>query len=272
MLRASRITFALALTLLAAGGASAATIGYWRMEVDNNPSAGGLSVPNEVAGGSALLSSEAALDGVNLPGSTVPLTGLQNDFSVAATIQGSTNGINASAAWYAALDVSSISIEFYARTVEATATPFRFSSGGLDGIVMANPNSLDVTYHVSNGGTPTAYSLQNVADMNATWSHYAFVYDETTGIASFYVDGVLVSSFDGPDASPLYLVPGTPVQVGVLMDYAQAGQGTMDEVRIDGSVLTPPIFLVPEPGSGALLGFGLCGLAARRRHSGTRRA
>jgi hypothetical protein len=82
---------------------------------------------------------------------------------------------------------------------------------------------------------------------------------------------VLVSSFDGPDGSPLYLVPGTPVQVGVLMDYAQAGQGTMDEVRIDGSVLTPPVFLVREPVSGALLGFGLWGLAARRRRAARRR-
>jgi hypothetical protein len=103
--------------LFAAADAGAATIAYWRMEVDNDPSATGLSVPNEVAGGSTLLSSEAVLDSSNLPTTIVPLTSDPNNFSVAAAFQGGSNGINASAAWYDELAVTSISLEFWARTL-----------------------------------------------------------------------------------------------------------------------------------------------------------
>lgn len=254
--------------LLAAGGASATTIGYWRMEVDDDASATGLSVPNEVAGGSSLVSSEAVLDGSSLPTTIVPLTAASNDFSVASAFQGGPNGINASAAWYPALDVTSITIEFWARTLESQATPFRFSSGGLDGVIIGDPNSLDVTWHVDVAGTPTAYSLSDLDDMDASWSHYAFAYDEASGLATFYVDGVVAGSFDGPDNSPLVLVAGTPVEVGVLMDYASAGQGTVDELRIDGSVLPPGGFLaVPEPRSALLLGLGLCLLPRGKRRA-----
>lgn len=253
--------------LIAAGDARAATIGYWRMEVDNDASANGLSVPNEVAGGTALLSSEALLDGSNLPTTIVPLTSEPNNFSVAAAIQGGPNGINGSAAWYSALDVTSITLEYWGRTLETTATPFRFSTGGLDGIVITDPNTLNVTWNVDVAGTPTAYSLTNLDNMDANWSHYAFVYDETNGLASFYVDGVIAGSFDGPDNSPLIVVPGTSIELGVLMDYASAGQGTLDEVRIDGTVLSPTIFLVPEPTTGLQLALGLAMLGAvgRRR-------
>lgn len=245
--------------------ARAATIGYWRMEIDNDPSANGLSVPNEMIFGTALTSSEAELDGSNLPTTTVPLTTASNNFSVASRFQGGANGINASAAWYAELSVTSISIEFWARTTESVATPFRWTTGGLDGVVITDPNSLEVTWAVDVAGTPTAFTMSALDNMDANWSHYAFVYDEVTGIAEFWVDGTLVSSFDGPDNAGLRIASGTPIELGVLMDYSSAGQGTIDEVRIDGTALGPVAFLVPEPGTASLLGTGLVLLALRRR-------
>ena len=213
------------------------------------------------------MSSEAVLDGSNLPTTIVPLTSDPNDFSVAAAIQGGANGINASAPWYDALSVTSISLEFWARTLENVATPFRFTSGALDGIIITDPNSLNVTWHVDVGGTPTAYSMNDLANMDDSWHHYAFVYNETNGEATFFVDGMLTDSFDGPDSAPLVLLPGTPVELGVIMDYASAGQGTLDEVRIDGTVLTPGAFLTPEPATGLQLVLGLAMLAARRRRA-----
>lgn len=251
----------------AAADASAVTIGYWRMEQDDDATANGLSVPNEVAGGSALVSSEAFLDTANLPGVSVPATGASNTSSVGATMQGGGNGINGSAAWYSALDVTSISVEFWARTVESFATPFQFGSGSGDGILIDDPNDLDVTWHVDVPGVGVqAFSLNDLDDMDAGWSHYAFTYDEVTGVAAFYVDGVLVDSNDGPDNSPLVILPGSAVEIGVIMDFAAANRGTMDEVRLDGSSLAPSEFLVPEPGPGWLVAAGLiAGFALPRR-------
>ena len=272
--RPGSIATALALCLCAlavAPASRAATIAYWRMEVDDDPSANGLSVPNELAFGTPLVSAEAGLDGSNLPTTLVPLSSDPNVFSIAATAQGGANGINASAAWYAELAVTSISIEFWARTGESVATPFRWTTGGADGIVLTDPNSLDLTWWVDVGGTPTAFQMNNLDDMDTTWSHYAFTYSEFSGIARFYLDGVLVQSFDGPDGAPLLLVPGTPIELGVLMDFASAGQGTIDEVRIDGSTLSPGGLLVPEPSTGALLFAGLALALATPRRERSRR-
>jgi hypothetical protein len=257
--------------LLAAPAAGAITVAYWRMEVDNHNAPQRVRIPNEVAGGSDLESTEAVLDGSNLPTTIVPLTDDPNSLSLASAFQGGTNGINASAAWYDALSVTSISVEYWARTQETVATPFQFTTGGLDGIVITNPNALSVTWHVDVGGIPTAFTMSNLDDMDANWSHYAFVYDEVTGQATFYVDGVVVGFFDGPDGSPLVIVPGTSVEIGVLMDYASAGQGTMDEVRIDGTALGPlGLLLVPEPATGLQLALGLVWLAARGRRRALR--
>lgn len=261
------LTSLVALTgaLLVTGVSLASPIGYWRMEVDNDPTAGGLSVPNELAFGTSLLSSEAQLDGSNLPVGVIPLTFSSNQFSAAATQQGGANGINASAAWYPELAVASITVEYWARTVEGTATPFRMSSGGQDGIVITNPNALTLTYYVDDAGTTRAYTLNNLDDMGSSWRHYAFAYDHITGISTFYVDGATVASFDGPDNAPLVILNGTSIEVGVVMDYASAGQGTVDELKIDGTVLGPMDFLVPEPSAGTLTALGFAVLALGRR-------
>jgi len=254
------------LFVLLAGSAQAATVGYWRMEVDDDLSAAGLSVPNELAFGTPLVSSEAQLDGSNLPVSVVPITFQTNASSVSAFTQGGGNGINASAAWYPELAVTSLTLEYWARTQEGTATPISWTTGGLDGIVITDPNALDVTWHVDVGGTPTAFTFSDLTNMDTNWHHYAFSYGEADGLASFYVDGVLVASNDGPDGAPMILVAGTPVEVGVLMDYSVAGEGTMDEVKIDGTVLDPDdLLLAPEPGTAALFGLGVLLLATRAR-------
>jgi hypothetical protein len=72
----------------------------------------------------------------------------------------------------------------------------------------------------------------------------------------------------GPDGAAMILVAGTPVEIGVLMDYSVAGEGAMDDVKIDGTVLDPDDrLLAPEPGTAALFGLGLLLLATRARRS-----
>ena len=156
------------------------------------------------------------------------------------------------------------------RTVEGSATPLRISQGGLDGITITSPNALSLTYHVDDGGRTRAYSLLKLDNMDANWSHYAFTYDHITGLATFFVAGVSVASCDGLDNAPLVILTGTSVGGGVLMDYASAGEGAIDEVKIDGTALAPGGFLLPEPAAGRLTSVGVLALALRRRLEGAR--
>lgn len=249
--------------IVSPGAARATPVAYWRMEVDTDPDPNGLSVPNEFGFGTPLVSSEAVLDGVNLPTGVVPLSMATNDFSLAASQQGGSNGINASAAWYPELALTSLTIEFWARTQESVATPLSWTTGGADGIVLTDPNSLDLTFHVDIGGTPTAFSMNNLDNMDSSWSHYAFVYDEGAGLAEFWIDGIQISSVSTPAGSPLVLVAGTPLELGVLMDFASADQGTMDEVKIHDLAIPPSAMLLPEPSTALVL--VLAGLRILRR-------
>ncbi len=244
--------------------ASALTVAYWRMEADLDPTTHGLRVANEVAGGSDLVSAEAFVDLAANPTGTVPNTGSTNLGSLGASRQGGPNGINASAAWYSALDVTDITLEFWARTGESQAILFRRSNGA-DGIVIQNPNALSITYYVSDGlGGGTAVTLASLDNMDATWRHYAFTYDSASGTGTFYVDGAAVRTNDGPDGRALFWGAPAPVQIGVQMDFASAFNGTMDEVRIRNFAAPATGFLnvVPEPSTALLLAFGLGSLAS----------
>jgi hypothetical protein len=261
---------AVLLLLAWAPSASATTIAYWRMEVDNQNGPNKLSVDNEVASGSALTSNEAFVDTVAGPNGTIPLTSDPNDGSIGSTRQGPGDGINATAAWYPELDVSSITIEFWARTVEAQATLFSRTSGGADGIILENPNSLDLTYYTEDGlGGVLQVQLLDLWDMDANWSHFSFSYDEANGVGVFRVDGNLVAMNDGPDGAALVWGNQVDLQIGWLMDYADSFNGTLDEFRIlDGPASAADPFLIPEPRRALTASLGLLGLFA----AGTRRS
>ena len=261
----------LGLGLLVAGlaaPASAATIGYWRMEADLAASANGVRVANEVAGGSDLISNEAFIDLAANPNGTVPNTGSINLGSIGSRLQSGTNGINGTIASYSALDTASLTAEFWARTGESQATLLQRSSGA-NGFTISNPNALTITYYVSNGaGGAVAVTLNTGHDMSPTWHHYAFTYDQATGVGRFYVDGVVVTSNDGVDGRALYWgAGGQSLVVGDLMDYAAAFNGTMDEVRLSNAALSASQFLgsVPEPTAVLLLGLALAAVGRQAR-------
>jgi hypothetical protein len=254
-----------------AAPASAATIGYWRMEVDLDASVNGVRVANEIAGGSDLLSTEAFIDLASNPNGTVPNTGAINLGSIGSRLQGGANGINGTIASYSALDATSLTAEFWARTGEGEATLLQRSSGA-NGVTIANPNALSITYYVSNGaGGGVAVTLNTGHNMDATWRHYAFTYDQATGVGAFWVDGVVVSTNNGVDGRALYWGTASTLRVGQLMDYAAAFNGTMDEVRLSNVALTSTQFLgaVAEPASALLLGLAFA--AVGRQARGARR-
>jgi len=251
-----------------APSASAATIAYWRMESDLDPSANGFEVANEVAFGTSLFSNQAFIDNAANPNFTIPLTGQPNTGSAGSTLQGGGNGINATAAWYAELDVSSITVEFWARTVENQATLFSRTTGN-DGLRIWNPSSLDIEYWVEDGaGGSMRVQILDVFDMDANWHHFAFTYDELSGNGYFWVDGTAVGWNDGPAGRALVWGTMVDVQVGDRMDFASAFNGTLDEVRILDEVAgSAAPTLAPEPGRLALASTGLAGLVVlgRRR-------
>ena len=257
-----RIRLLAALLWLAwAPAAQAATIAYWRMESDLDPTPEGFEVANEVAFGTSLFSSEAFVDTAANPNFTVPLTGAANTGSAGGTRQGGPNGINATAAWYPELDVSSLTLEFWARTVENVATLFSRTSGS-DGLRIWNPSSLDIEYWVEDGaGGATRRQILNVYDMDASWHHFAFTYDAVLGDGYFWVDGAAVGWNDGVAGRGLVWGNQVDVQLGSQMDFAAAFNGTLDEVRIMDQVPsgTAPT-LAPEPGGFVLAAAGLLGL------------
>ncbi|MBW2313347.1 MAG: LamG domain-containing protein [Deltaproteobacteria bacterium] len=256
------------LLILGSTSANAAIIGYWRMETDLDADPDGFEVANEIAFGTSLFSSEAFIDTAANPNFIVPLTGEPNAGSAGATMQGANNGINATAAWYAELDVTSITIEFWTRTVENTATLFSRTTGN-DGIRIWNPNSLDVEYWVEDGlGGATRVQLLNVYNMDSSWHHMAFTYDEVSGNGLVWVDGVAVGWNDGPDNRALVWGAQVDLELGDQMDYAAAFNGTLDEVRIMDEVAgSSAPTLAPEPSAFVLASAGLLGLlaAGRRR-------
>ncbi len=259
----------IALLMIGPISAGAATVGYWRMEADISATPGLLEVANEMAGtvpGATNLFSTAAFIDNAIFDDEIPVTGAQNLGSIGSVSQGGNDGINASIGWYSALDVSSITLEFWARTPENTATLFSRTSGN-NGIVIDNPRTLDISYWVDDGlGGSVERQLLDVHGMPGTWEHYAFMYDELTGIGEFWVDGVLVASRDDEDNRPLFWGSSTDIEVGRQMDFAAANNGTFDELRIDNRRLLPgEILITPEPGSGAMLALGLTMLAIRRR-------
>src|SRR5688500_15828037 len=105
---------------LLGGSAHAATVGYWRFESDSDAGATSAIVPNEVAGGSTLVSASMTLNSqVPSPEIKDPVAGVNR------TNVNSGNGnaeFNATAAHYAALNTGSITVEGFFRTQETTGT------------------------------------------------------------------------------------------------------------------------------------------------------
>lgn len=252
-----------------ASQASAVNVtGWWRMEQDNDAGSG-YSIANEVAG-SALVGDNGSVE--TLSGGGISLSPINDDSSFIANNQG-LNGspnINGTIAQYAALDSSSITVEFFARSNEGDAR-WLLRQSGSTGLRIDQPNDIRVQYSTSEGQV----TLDSNFNMNANWNHVAFTYDEASGLGQVFIDGVLADSNDGTDGLALTW-PNLDLSVGNGVDggsgFSGNSEALFDELRILDGALNPSQFLigdakytVPEPTTATLALLGLAGLAKRRR-------
>lgn len=227
----------LAVVAVAGPRTDAQTVGYWRFETDLDGSAGGLSTPNETAGNGLGSSSAAVIADPAVP--YVPGIGALN----AGAVDGLAN-INGTVPAYAALNVGSITVEFWARTVEGAGDLVSRTDGSTAGFRITDFNSVDVTYYVDDGlGGSQAVSINTSLNLDLPWTHIAWTYDAVSGIGSVWSNGtrIGVQGTATPGMGLVWTGSGD-LKVGMDMDGGASlitGSGLLDELRISDTALEP---------------------------------
>ncbi|MEM1013398.1 MAG: LamG-like jellyroll fold domain-containing protein [Planctomycetota bacterium] len=262
-----KATCSLTLLAFACGAVQANTIGYWRMEQDDNANQLSYSVPNEVTSGNPLTGAFGDIE-AEVPFDTVPLTGAANSGALSGVDNtGFSPDISGSVSYYPALDASSITIEFFARTLENQGNFISRRDGASSGILINNPSELSVRYTTVSG----LVELTDLFDFGADWEHFAFTYDQATGVGNVYVSGNLVGTHDGPDGEALTWPSGSALLVGQALAGGPAllRESIFDELRISDTALNTTEFLdpfvIPEPASLAAGAVGALLLLRRQR-------
>lgn len=218
-----------------AGPAPAGITGYWRMESDTDAGSQ-VIVPNEVGGSALDTTSNASIETLNGGGVSFFPT-LPNGTPNASGINGSAN-INGQIADYPGLNVTSGTVEFFARTNEGDAR-FLLRQSGSTGLRVDQPNSLRVEYSTPAGQV----SVSGLNNFDANWDHVALTYNEVSGIGRVYLNGTQIGYNDGPDNQPLTWPGGAALQVGEGMDGGSGFSGNsdpfFDELRISDTALAP---------------------------------
>ncbi len=135
----------------------------------------------------------------------------------------------------ASFNVDGIDIEFDFRREESVASFFK--RGSLFNFQMNNGN-LQVTFTTTQGSTPgnitiNSGNIKTVADDHA-FHHYRFRYDNNTGIANVWVDGIIVYTYNGVAGRPLAWTNAGNVIIGELMDVTSRNLGVLANFKVSG--------------------------------------
>jgi|GEM_PF-5495837 len=259
------VTAAFVLTIV--GVTQADTIGYWRMEEDTRVGNAAYHIPNEFAGGETLRGAFGEVH-PNVPFDTVPGTGAANTGTLGPHTNPSLHpDVSGWVPYYAALDVGSVTVEFFVRTDENFVLQlFGRWAGGL-GLEIGVIDTLRLQYTTASG----TVKMSDLFTFDGEWEHVAFTYDQASGVGKLFVSGELMAMNDGPDGEALIWPSGEGIHVARTLAGGTLGRtGLFDELRISDRALDTTEFLapfvtIPEPTSAALLGVGSLALLRRRR-------
>ena len=232
-----RVAVVLAALAVAGPRAGAQTVGYWRFETDLDGGANVLSTPNETAGGLLGSASAAVIADPAVP--YVPGIGASN----AGAVDGLAN-INGTVPAYAALNVGSITVEFWARSVEGAGDLVSRTDGSTAGFRITDFNGVDATYYVDDGlGGSQAVTINTSLNLDTAWTHIAWTYDAVSGLGSVWANGtrVGVQGTATPGMGLVWTGAGD-LKVGTDMDGSASlitGSGLLDELRISDTALAP---------------------------------
>jgi len=277
LLTGKQHVLACAFLLGMAAASHADIISYWRFEENTSGSANEFVNPNEISGEPDMVMTpntpgsyaDGADQYTNVPVNPIPDNGYTNDYAVGPVSSGSAqDGIYGIASYSSTLDIENMTVEFYFRTGEteaefvartgtpSSATPgAAISDGFRTGLKQGGGGTVQVLYHTNDGSTTTQVELVSSSSWNdSQWHHFAFTYDDTTGVGKLYVDGILQDEFDGDDGEDLFWTNTPEVYLGYRMDGSlntwNNGKGLLDELRWSNEVLSPHDFLnAPEPGT-----------------------
>ena len=223
------------------------TVGFWRMEQDDD-TGGGYSITNE-AGYAPLTGSSGGVD-TGKPDSVMTNL-LENSLSNTGSLAGETDtgvNIDGTVASYTNLNSESITVEFFARTDEGMAGFMTRSTGsngqtfGSDGISIYGPNSINVRFYTTTNGVTVTNHWSGIYNTYYDWDHHAFTYDAASGTATYYINSIIIASEDGLDNAPLYWGPSnTVIKVGNSMDgnaLKNQDKGLIDELRVSNTALS----------------------------------
>ncbi len=264
MIPSNRFAQVLAATLflISSYQLNADEIGYWRFEegTAGATAAGTLSILDSVASNHGTPAGDPLYD-VDVPVSSIPLTGLSNSLSLAFDGNGDTVLIETDAALDSA---GSFTVEFWMRSSDTSSGQkllvdkshgFGDSTGWF---FQSDSGNGFIDFGLGNGSFPVVTSQADLFDDQ--WHHLAGTYDGDT--IEFFVDGV--SQNDRVVGT--YLSNDRDIRIGSARNNGRFFNGRIDEVRISNTVLAPSQFLsVPEPSSVLILGAGAFGFLIRRK-------
>lgn len=276
----------------------AVVLSYYRFEVDLNADPLLLESPNEISGEPAITAVSARIDDTassgSLPNLFIPLNGLPNTASldgIGPDASGNPD-IDARAAYTSTLNVDEFTAELFVRTEESNGVLISRSSTEnvlssiADGFRIYDPQALKVDFYTSDGlGGGTLHTITTSVGLDdisptagfAAWRHLAFSFEQSTGTATLYLDGIILSTLETGAGSTAYWgadpeLSQPELQLGVALDgfnfsKTETDNGYIDEVRISSTALTPSELLnVPEPSAYALIvGFIALTITQRRR-------
>ena len=264
-----------AILSVAAGSASAVTVGYWRLD-DGVAGATLTTAASQV--NNATLQGTGTGGGTRVFNADVPgqfiSDGLNGPIVGSNSTSLQTNGGFVDIPFSSALEPTSFTIEFFMKAGATANFPGIVTKSST---LAGRPTSWGIGknsaeqefYRVDTAALNNFTQAGGASTADGQWHHFALTHDASTGIFSLFRDYILIQS--GNPTGDLQYDGASGLRIGGMVAGGsfQTYNGLVDEVRFSNSALTANQLLriatIPEPASLSLLGLGGAMMLRRRR-------